>query len=119
MPSANQGSVSVPFYPLTLFGVKDVQPFIGAGGTWSKPAGCTYALICCIGPGGGGGGGIVAANTISGGAGGGAGGGAFVWLPVSSLPASATVQVGTGGAGGAGVTNTTGNDGSPGSANTI
>lgn len=71
-----------------------------AGGTFTKPTGCRYVKVRLVG---GGGGGAVGFSTAAGqgtaGGGGGGGGYAEETIPASSLTASTTVTVGSGGVG--------------------
>ncbi len=70
----------------------DVQTF-NAGGTWTKPASGTMALIEVWGAGGGG------ARRSAGNSSGGAGGGyTLLWKKLSDLGATETVTIGAGGA---------------------
>lgn len=66
-------------------------------GTWTKPAGCTKALVYTTGGGGGGGAAVTTANSSGGG--GGAGATAIRLIDVTGT-ASEAVTVGAGGAGG-------------------
>ncbi len=70
----------------------DVQTF-NAGGTWTKPASGTMALIEVWGAGGGG-----ARRSAGNGSGGGGGGYTFMWKKLSDLGATETVTIGAGGA---------------------
>lgn len=70
----------------------DVQTF-DAGGTWTKPASGTMALIEVWGAGGGG-----ARQAAGNSAGGGGGGYSFLWKKLSDLGATETVTIGGGGA---------------------
>jgi len=90
----------------------DVQTFTGAG-TWTKPEGCKWVQIICVGGGGGGGSGHAHSSGNRGGGGGGGGGGITdVTYRAIALPASLSVTVGAAGTGGAGVAaNNDGNDG--------
>lgn len=83
----------------------DIQIFTTSG-SWTKPSGCLFVRIIAIGPGGGGGGGArtVLTSLSSGGGGGGGGSVHDVTLPCTSLGASETVTIATGGAGGTGST---------------
>ena len=90
----------------------DVQIFTTSG-SWTKPAGCKWIEIICIGAGGGGGSGHAHTSGNRGGGGGGGGGGITeLTYRAVALPGSLTVTVGTGGTGGAGVAAT--NNGNPG-----
>lgn len=93
----------------------DVQVFTGSS-TWTKPEGCKWVQIVCIGGGGGGGSGHSHTSGNKGGGGGGGGGGiSEVLYRAVALPASMTVTIGSGGSGGAGVSgNNDGNDGTAG-----
>ncbi len=82
----------------------DVQTF-NAGGTWTKPASGTMALIEVWGTGGGG-----ARQAAGNSAGGGGGGYSFLWKKLSDLGATETVTIGAGGA----VQNTDATDGNHG-----
>jgi len=82
----------------------DVQTF-NAGGTWTKPASGTMALIEVWGAGGGG------AQRSTGNSTGGAGGGyTLLWKKLSDLGATETVTIGAGGAAQS-TDNTSGNNG--------
>lgn len=76
-----------------------IQEFT-AGGTWTKPAGCTKIRRRGIGGGAGGGGVTGVAANVGAASGGGAGGEFDAWQDASSLT-SETVTIGAGGAGGA------------------
>lgn len=76
----------------------------GVTSTWTKPTGCKYVTISCVGGGGGGGSGHASASGNRGGGGGGGGGGiTTVEYRAADLPATLGVTVGAGGAGGAAV----------------
>lgn len=78
------------------------QVYTASSNTWSKPVGLSYIIVEAVGAGGG----SAASNATTGGApGGGAGGYARKTIAASSLAATETVLVGTGGA--AGVTGAT------------
>jgi hypothetical protein len=98
----------------------NVQLFSGAG-TWTKPEGCKWVQIICVGAGGGGGSGHASASGNRGGGGGGGGGGITdVTYRAIALPASLSVTVGSGGTGGAGVAaNNDGNNGNPGGTTSV
>lgn len=83
-----------------------------AGGTWTKPAGCTYIHVFAVGGGGGGGTGGGATSGQAQGAGGGGGGYCESILKASDVTDSVTVTVGAGGSGGA-------EDGDPGGNSTF
>lgn len=88
-------------------GSADVQVFSTPGSaTWTKPAGKTMVWVRLYGPGAGGGSGTRQATTSirGGGGGGGAGGYLEFFISAAALPATVTVNVGTGSAGGAAVT---------------
>ena len=93
-----------------------------SSGTWTKPSGVTFVEVVVLGAGGGGGSGRK--NTLSqntcGGAGSGGGAVSRAIFKASSLGATETVTVGTGGTGGAAVTvNGVGNDGTDGGASSF
>lgn len=72
-----------------------------ANGTWTKPVGCRYIKVMCIGGGGGGGGAsYVSTNLYSAGSGGSSGSIGIKWLDVSNWSNTTTVTVGAGGAAG-------------------
>lgn len=75
----------------------------GSWQTWTKPRGCTFIQIFCIGGGGGGGGGsaVTSTGTRAGGGGGGSAGFCKGLYPAFLLPDTLYVLVGLGGAGGA------------------
>lgn len=70
-----------------------------SSGTWTKPTGCTAALVYVVGGGGGGGGSNPDASEASCGSGGGGGATVVVYL-TSGLGATETVTIGAGGTGG-------------------
>jgi hypothetical protein len=84
-------------------GVLDSISVFTSGGTWTRPTGCTKALMFVTGGGGGGGG----SNAYTAAGGGGAGGTAIKYLDVTSI-GSSTITIGTGGAGNTGTGNGTG-----------
>lgn len=78
---------------------------IGTGDTfqtWTKPKGCSFINIFCLGSGGGGGAGASGVNgTVRcGGAGGGTGGHTKIMIPSFFLPDTLYIKVGKGGDGG-------------------
>jgi len=104
----------------------DVQHFVTLGSsTWIKPTGAKMIYVQLWGPGGGGGSGrrraVASQATAAQGGNGGSGGGyKEFWLPASSLNATETVGVSSGGDGGASRTadNLNGNSGQAGGAAT-
>lgn len=95
-------------------GSVDVQTFT-AGGTWTKPSGCTMVRVICVGGGGGGGGGRGDAAGTARVGGGGGGGGAIVEriFKASDLAGTVAVTVPAAADGGSG-----GSSGSGGNGNT-
>jgi len=83
-----------------------------SSGTWTKDAGLKYVIVEVQGAGGGGGRGDGGASDDNGGSGGGAGGYSRKLILASSLGATETVTVGTGGAGDSGSGGATGGNSS-------
>ena len=77
-----------------------VQTFTSSG-TWTKPSGCRFIKITCVGGGGAGGGATAAASQVACGLPGSGGAGCIKWLNATAL-SSETVTVGAGGTGGSG-----------------
>lgn len=96
----------------------DVQSFVGAGGTWTKPAGARIVEVICIGGGGSGGSGsrYGSGTACSGGAGGGGGSRAREFFAASQLGATETVTGGAAATGASAITmnDTDGDPGNPG-----
>ncbi|OGG58159.1 hypothetical protein A2853_01430 [Candidatus Kaiserbacteria bacterium RIFCSPHIGHO2_01_FULL_55_17] len=71
--------------------------------TWTKPATASTAQVQCWGGGGGGTGGYAEGTIVGHGVGSGGGGGGYITrtIPLSQLPATVTVTIGTGGTTGA------------------
>ncbi len=94
---------------------KAVQIFT-ADGTYTRPAGLTFAIVEVVGGGGGGGGSAdTAAGEVSSGGGGGGGGYARKLLTAATITSSQTITHGTGGAGNSGAAGDAGTTGSFGS----
>ena len=85
---------------LAAAAVRSVQSFTTSG-TWTRPTGCKYIKVTCIGGGGAGGGSAATSSNVSCGGSGGGGGASIEYIDVTSL-ASATVTVGAGGSGSSG-----------------
>lgn len=68
--------------------------YFTASGTWTKPSGCTQAVVVVVGGGGGGAGGTTSYQP------GGGGGGTCIRFITSGLGSTETVTIGAGGAGG-------------------
>src|SRR5882757_9739563 len=87
--------------PTTIPAATDVQAFTATGAnTWTKPSGSpvlTRVIICGAGGAGGGGASVISGTGMSGGGGGGSGWYADISLKTSSLGATETVTIGTGG----------------------
>ena len=105
--------------PSTLAGADLVLPgalieveVLESNGTWSKPAGCKWVEVWCVGGGGGGAGVGCSVNPEwrIGGAGGGAGG-VYAFFDADNFGATVTVVVGSGGSGGAAGNNAGSNGG--------
>ena len=72
-----------------------------ASGTWTKPTGCRFIKVTCVGGGGAGGAATAAASQVAVGFSGSGGAGTIEWIDATSLT-SETVTVGSGGTGGSG-----------------
>ena len=72
-----------------------------SSGTWTKPSGCRFIKVTCVGGGGAGGGATAAASQLAVGFAGSGGAGCIKWLNATSLT-SETVTIGAAGSGGSG-----------------
>ena len=111
-PQDNLDSLSNNATARSNLGIIYTKQIFTASGTWTKPAGCRFIEVECVGGGGGGGGGVGDANPSINTCTGGGGGGAFArsLIDVTAIT-SETVTIGAGGAGSTGnVTGITGGD---------
>lgn len=99
----------------------DIQEFTSSG-TWTKPDGAKFTIVEVLGAGGGGGSGSLTTGTYRGGGAGGGGGSRVIrYFNATSLGATETVTIGSGGAGGVArtVTDNNGLDGDTGGNSTF